>query len=324
MQPLISVIVPIYNVEKYLNKCVESIVNQTYKNLEIILVDDGSPDNCPKMCDEWAEKDRRIKVIHKENGGVSSARNAGLDIVSGDYIGFVDPDDYIKPEMFEILISGLKADNADFVICGSYRLENEIADEYENNTPKVTEIINKPDIVKSYLESQIDPGVPAKLYDKSVISDIRFNVSKSIGEDFLFNYFVLKNCNKVVMLENKLYFYFNRENSATHVFKLQMVNRWQNTKYILESKTLNDEEYDVLFKAYASELMCCLRELLKSGNDELINSVYQQIIDEIKEHLADFIKIDNLNYINRFSFRLIALNDNLFKRFYKIYLKLKD
>ena len=87
---LISVIVPVYKVEKYLNKCVQSIVNQTYKNLEIILVDDGSPDNCPQMCDEWAKKDSRIKVIHKENGGVSSARNAGLDNSFGDYIGFID------------------------------------------------------------------------------------------------------------------------------------------------------------------------------------------------------------------------------------------
>ena len=96
-QPKISVIVPVYNVENFLDRCVESIVGQPYENLEIILVDDGSPDNCPAMCDKWAEKDRRMKVLHKENGGVSSARNAALDIVSGDYIGFVDSDDWIDP-----------------------------------------------------------------------------------------------------------------------------------------------------------------------------------------------------------------------------------
>ena len=101
---VISVIVPVYNVEKYLDKCVDSIVNQTYKNLEIILVDDGSPDNCPKMCDAWVEKDSRIKVIHKENGGVSSARNAGLKASCGEYIGFVDSDDFIQPDMFEQLL----------------------------------------------------------------------------------------------------------------------------------------------------------------------------------------------------------------------------
>ncbi|MCH5320896.1 MAG: glycosyltransferase, partial [Eubacterium sp.] len=92
----VSIIVPVYNVEKYLNRCVESIVKQTYTNLEIILVDDGSPDNCPAMCDAWAERDSRIKVIHKENGGVSSARNIGIDNADGDYISFVDSDDYVE------------------------------------------------------------------------------------------------------------------------------------------------------------------------------------------------------------------------------------
>ena len=91
-QTLISVIIPVYKVEKYLDRCLESIVNQTYKNLEIILVDDGSPDNCPAMCDAWIEKDERIRVIHKENSGVSSARNKGIDVATGDYIGFVDSD----------------------------------------------------------------------------------------------------------------------------------------------------------------------------------------------------------------------------------------
>ena len=100
---LISVIVPVYDVEKYLDRCVESIVNQTYQNLEIILVDDGSPDNCPAMCDNWAEKDSRIKVIHKKNGGLSDARNAGMEIVTGEFIGFVDSDDWIEPEMYQLL-----------------------------------------------------------------------------------------------------------------------------------------------------------------------------------------------------------------------------
>ena len=93
---LISIIVPVYKVEKYIDRCVESIINQTYKNIEIILVDDGSPDNCPKICDEWAKKDKRIRVIHKENRGVSSARNVGIDVAKGKYIGFVDSDDYIE------------------------------------------------------------------------------------------------------------------------------------------------------------------------------------------------------------------------------------
>ena len=104
---MISVIVPVYNAEKYLDKCVESIVNQTYKDLEIILVDDGSPDNCPAMCDEWAKKDGRIKVIHKSNGGVSSARNVGLDSFSGEYVTFIDSDDYIESSMFHRIFEAI-------------------------------------------------------------------------------------------------------------------------------------------------------------------------------------------------------------------------
>lgn len=133
----ISIIVPIYNCEKYLDKCLESIVNQTYKNLEIILVDDGSTDNCPKMCDYWAEKDSRIKVIHKENGGVSSARNAALDIASGDYIGFVDSDDFIDPDMYEFLITD-SINNDTEISCCTYRY----VDEKYNPVEKTMELFS--------------------------------------------------------------------------------------------------------------------------------------------------------------------------------------
>ena len=116
----ISVIVPVYKVEEYLDRCVKSIVEQTHKNLEIILVDDGSPDNCPAICDSWAEKDRRIKVIHKENGGLCSARNAGMDIATGDFIGFVDSDDVIDCDMYQLLIENAVSSGADISRCGIF------------------------------------------------------------------------------------------------------------------------------------------------------------------------------------------------------------
>lgn len=114
-KPLVSVIVPVYKVEDYLDKCVKSIVAQTYENLEIILVDDGSPDNCPSMCDSWAQKDSRIKVIHKENGGVSSARNSALDAAAGDYICFVDSDDFIEPNAVGYMLENIG--DADVIQC---------------------------------------------------------------------------------------------------------------------------------------------------------------------------------------------------------------
>lgn len=117
--PLISVIIPVYNVEKYLNQCIESVVNQTYKNLEIILVDDGSSDHCPQMCDEWATKDKRIKVIHKNNEGAAIARNTGLGMAKGAFIGFVDSDDFIDPTMYQMLYDSIVHNNSDIAICAS-------------------------------------------------------------------------------------------------------------------------------------------------------------------------------------------------------------
>lgn len=113
MNSLVSVIIPVYNVEGYIDRCMESILSQTYANIEIILVDDGSPDSCPQKCDDWAKRDRRVKVIHKLNGGVSSARNAGLDASTGEFISFVDPDDYLSTDAIEVMLSRMLRDHSD-------------------------------------------------------------------------------------------------------------------------------------------------------------------------------------------------------------------
>ena len=136
----ISVIVPVYKVEPYLDRCVQSVVNQTYPNLEIILVDDGSPDQCPVMCDTWAKKDPRIRVIHKKNGGLSDARNAGMAAASGEYISFVDSDDWIAPEMLERLVKALERDDSDIAACA---VEMVWEDGRENKTLTVLYLIYK-------------------------------------------------------------------------------------------------------------------------------------------------------------------------------------
>ena len=118
MQPLISVIIPVYKVELYLRECIDSVLAQTYQNLEVILVDDGSPDQCGSICEQYAEKDNRVCVIHKENGGLSDARNAGIDVAKGEYIGFVDSDDWVAPDMYECLYKASVEYNAEFVVCG--------------------------------------------------------------------------------------------------------------------------------------------------------------------------------------------------------------
>ncbi len=210
MNDLISIIVPAYNVEKYLDRCVESIVQQTYKNLEIILVDDGSPDNCPQMCDLWVEKDKRIKVIHKQNGGLSDARNAGLALAKGEYIAFVDSDDWIEKQFIEIIFSMIKSNDCSVAGC-NYRKAHE----------KLPDAIDKECTVKKFESQEIMPAVIDevikqvvwnKIYEKDLISDILFEKGK-YHEDEFWTYQVFARADKYVETDYIGYNYFQRPGS---------------------------------------------------------------------------------------------------------------
>lgn len=210
--PLISVIVPVYKVEAYLDRCVESIVNQTYRNLEIILVDDGSPDNCPAMCDEWAKKDSRIKVIHKPNGGLSDARNAGMAIASGEYIGFVDSDDWLAPEMYERLANALEQDGSDIAACGVEMV-------WEDETPScmLTKsgncVLNREEAMRAIIEeSWLKQPVWYKLYKADQVRDILFPVGK-YHEDVFWSYQAIGRAEKVSVIDYVGYFYWQRSGS---------------------------------------------------------------------------------------------------------------
>ena len=148
---LISVIVPVYKVEQYLDKCVRSIVDQTYRNLEIILVDDGSPDACPAMCDSWVERDCRIQVIHKENGGLSSARNAGLDICRGEYVTFVDSDDWIELEYYRCVMDKMRSHNAQIGCVGRYDVDALTLEKRVGLCPSAAEVLSPEEMLKRML-----------------------------------------------------------------------------------------------------------------------------------------------------------------------------
>lgn len=216
-KPLISVIVPVYKAEPYLEKCVDSIRNQTYQNLEIILVDDGSPDRCGEMCDELAGEDSRIRVIHKENGGQSSARNAGLDIMTGEFVGFVDSDDWIEPDMYQKLYDLTVKHNAQIAACG-------IRQEYANGSfAYFNHLYPADDRLRTYtrmeaLEESLDNtrltySPCDKLYAKSIFSSIRMTVGK-IYEDMEMIPKCLELCDCVVYDPTPLYHY-NLTNEST-------------------------------------------------------------------------------------------------------------
>lgn len=210
----ISVIIPVYKVEKYLDKCVQSVINQTYKDLEIILVDDGSLDNCSNICNKYAEIDKRVKVIHKENGGLSDARNAGLKIASGEYIGFVDSDDYISEYMYEKLYELIINNNADVSCCGvSLCTENSIRPQA---IVEQTFVCNNEDAFKYMLEGKnmINIWVWCKLYKREIFNKISFAKDKRY-EDVFFMNDLIPIIKTVAITTHPYYYYVNRYDSIT-------------------------------------------------------------------------------------------------------------
>ena len=209
--PLISVIIPVYDVEKYLRKCIDSVINQTYTNLEIILVSDTSPDNCEKICDDYASKDIRIKVIHKEKNGLSAARNAGIDIASGEYIGFVDSDDYIVDDMYELLYKNIIKENADMSVCGFYDCFE--GEQPSKNKPKYL-VADREEAMQEALVGDIRVNAWNKLYKAEIFDDIRYPVGK-IAEDAFIIIDILMKCQKVVYTSEQKYYYCRRESGLS-------------------------------------------------------------------------------------------------------------
>lgn len=215
---MISIIIPIYKVEQYLDECVTSIINQTYKDFEIILVDDGSPDSCPQMCDEWAKKDARIKVVHKKNGGLSSARNAGLAIAKGEYIGFVDSDDYVDGTMYEDLMQVMNQNEKTMVVSSPIiRNTDGVFTPYKVGTYdyKDGDTMSFSEYMKLFLGMNMDATVWNKLYKREFIQTM-FREGRN-NEDYLFMYYNVKNVfntDKLLAVTDKAHYYY-RDNAQS-------------------------------------------------------------------------------------------------------------
>lgn len=207
----LSVIMPVYKAEEYIYKAVDSILNQTYANLEVILVDDGSPDNCGKICDEYAEKDSRVKVIHKKNGGQADARNFGIEAASGEFIRFVDSDDYIEPYMYQEMIDYMQQNSLD-IVCGDTK---QIKGKKIKFKPRHKEnlIWNKNEAICENLSGSLDNAVTNKIYKRKVIGDIRFPKGR-VYEDVATIYKFIYNADRVGYLAKGYYYYIKRKGST--------------------------------------------------------------------------------------------------------------
>lgn len=232
--PLISVIVPVYKVEAYLRKCVDSIVNQTYQNLEIILVDDGSPDSCGVICDELATKDSRIRVLHKENGGLSSARNAGLGIAQGEYIGFVDSDDWLEPETYQWLLDMALSEDVKLVCGGRYDCSSWSGDRQVGLCPRKREVISGQELARRiFLWDNVDSAAWDKLYHRSLFQTIRYPLGV-VSEDVPTTYRIALEAGWVGMLDKPVYNYFHRPGSiTTAAFSPKSLQPGEHTEKIL-------------------------------------------------------------------------------------------
>lgn len=213
-QPLISVIVPVYNVEQSLDRCVRSIAEQTYRHLEIILVDDGSSDGCPRLCDEWTERDDRIRVIHKLNGGLSDARNAGLNAMHGDFVAFVDSDDYAEPDYLERLYIGIAG--ADMSVCSIIREDSDgkLRQGSEPIAEKQVAVSSEEYLRRALLDWRLVVAWN-KLYAASIWNRLRFPVGR-IHEDEYVLHQVVDQCKNINVLPGRLYHYVSMDSSITH------------------------------------------------------------------------------------------------------------
>lgn len=217
--PHISVIVPVYKVEAYLSACVNSILAQTYTDFELILVDDGSPDNCGAICDAYAEQDPRVRVIHQKNQGLSGARNSGMDIAEGEYLTFVDSDDLVAPQYLELLLQAAEDGNAEMSVCGPKEFtdaqENKLAPEMHNVLGSFFTVSGREACVSIY---RGDPQLPinacGKLFRRSLIRDLRFPVGR-IHEDQAFTPYACFRADLVAVLASPLYLYRVRDDSIT-------------------------------------------------------------------------------------------------------------
>lgn len=286
--PEISVIVPVYKVEPYIHKCVDSILAQTFTDYELILVDDGSPDICGNICDEYAQKDARIHVIHKENGGLSDARNAGMKIASGEYVIFIDSDDYIDADMLSYLYENLKKADADMATCGIYEV---YADRIEKQEEEPDFVCSGEEAFRCILRGHTIRGeIWNKLIKRSCISDLEFPKGK-LYEDIFYTVDMMQRIKKVAVGTKPKYYYLHRSDSITgKAYRPKLFD-------IIDGYTKNYQVVQRAFPKLEEEAECLwiwsrfivLDKMLLEENYRSIDR-FEELVTFIKQHFRRIMK----------------------------------
>ncbi|MBQ6848087.1 MAG: glycosyltransferase [Clostridia bacterium] len=310
--PKISVIVPVYKVEKYLDKCVDSIINQTFTDIEILLVDDGSPDICGKMCDDWVKKDSRIKVIHKENGGLSDARNAGFEASVGEYVIFIDSDDFIEYNMLEVLYTLVTEHSADISVCG-------ICNCYETyQQPQYPKdeilVLNGEEALKEVLRGERMPGgVVTRLIRRDLLNNHKFIVGKTY-EDAFFTPRLFLSAKKIAVTTKSYYYYWHRNDSITTLpfnqKAMDVVDAYNYTYQIVEKECPQLEDL-ALFRIQWANFIVLDRMLLVDHYKNLPQ--YRDVVKYLKKNWLSIFKSPYFRKGRRISALALKLNISFYK-----------
>lgn len=282
IRPLVSIIVPVYNAEIFLNKCIDSILTQTYRNIELLLIDDESKDNSGKICDEYASLDKRVRVIHKVNTGVAATRNIGLEEATGEYISFVDSDDYIAPNMLEVLVSKACEYDSDIVMC-KYFIDR--SGEISCSSMRYEEVYDGEEKIKNGLlylyYTDYHNGLYSlwnKLIKKSVYStnSISFDSTLKRGEDAWFVFQCLKHCSRIDFIPEPLYYYYQNESSIMHMVYDDQYEKWvdMRRRLIAENEQLGfDIDYDLFYKEFLYKVAVFCRMLAATNQKEKLKKI---------------------------------------------------
>lgn len=289
-QSLLSIIVPVYNVEEFIDECLESIVRQTYHNLEIIVVDDGSTDSSGKKCDEWSECDNRIVVIHKKNGGLSDARNAGLEIAKGKYIGFVDSDDVIHPQMYQRLYETLQQTDSEISCCGVQKIYTaENFSEQKIVQSKAESYTDSEALLSIIKDEKIRVTVWNKLYMRNVIGNTVFEFGRC-HEDEFWSYRIFGKTKKIVVLDEKYYGYRQRENSImSRKYSVRNLD-------ILEARAERLRFLEENYPELVNEARCDFRFTCIRAMQLSMMYVKEEAFQECRQRILGYVKTHPLHY----------------------------
>ncbi|MBE6864711.1 MAG: glycosyltransferase [Ruminococcus flavefaciens] len=308
----LSIIVPVYKVEDYLEKCVMSILNQSFSDFELILVNDGSPDNCGNLCDIWAQKDARIKVIHKKNGGLSDARNAGIDIAQGEYIGFVDSDDYIKENMFEILVNNIEKYDADISMCGYANVYGDGVRKM-NSDQSVEVMTQEQAIHKILIGRELSVHAYTKLYKRALFQKVRYPVGK-ISEDAYIIMDIMDQVKKAVFTPCSLYFYVHREDSInTSKFTSKDMTRIEaHKKNYIYIKKKHPSLQKLAYERYLGSIAFVAHKIVMS-NEKYDNDKVRWVFKTLRKNLIKIYGAEYFSIKRKVLISILLINKHLYR-----------